>query len=117
MALRAESEVASAVLADSRLRTAEELWAQCMSGAGLSYSTPLEAFGDPRWATPEVTDEERRIAMLDAQCRIDSDLDASTFEAHRAAVEAWATNNPTIVGDLDGADEAMLAAARQVLED
>lgn len=72
---------------------------------------------DSRWATAEVTDEERRVALLDAQCRIESELDAFTFEAQRAAVEAWATNNPTIVGDLDGADEAMLAAARQVLED
>ncbi|MFF4775773.1 hypothetical protein [Microtetraspora fusca] len=67
---------------DERVKAAERSWSDCMKRAGFDYRTPVDAMGDPRWATtaandeiepPRGTPEEIRTALADSACRREVD--------------------------------------------
>jgi hypothetical protein len=45
-------------------------WSRCMREENYSYTTPLDASGDPRWAKSSMpTPEEKKVAVADQECR------------------------------------------------
>ncbi|MEV0236088.1 hypothetical protein [Nonomuraea sp. NPDC050786] len=81
----------SRALGDSRVRAALVSWQSCMQKAGVTaYQHPITAQNDPKWksrtqGTP-ASDEEKRIAALDAKCQDEVNL-VGVYKAVRAAYE------------------------------
>ncbi|GAA3115732.1 hypothetical protein GCM10020001_039020 [Nonomuraea salmonea] len=81
----------SRALGDSRVRAALASWQSCVRKAGVTaYQHPVTAQNDPKWqsrtqGTP-ASDEEKRIAALDAKCQDEVNL-VGVYKAVRAAYE------------------------------
>lgn len=80
----------SAALRDSRVVQAMEAWKACAQKAGLTYNTPFDAEHDQRWmarrAGEPATEEEKRVAALDAKCQAEVNM-VGVYKAVRAAYE------------------------------
>ncbi|MEV0756722.1 hypothetical protein [Streptosporangium sp. NPDC050280] len=87
-----ELAVRSRILAkgDSRVKTAISGWRACMAKSGLQFVDPALASRDPRWVSRDPAmpagDEEKRVASVDAECRLEVNL-VGTYKTVRAAYE------------------------------
>ncbi|MEU8276340.1 hypothetical protein ACFYOK_33605 [Microbispora bryophytorum] len=80
----------SFAIGDSRVRKAITAWSACMAKNGLHYDSPAAARYDLQWATrdPATTpsDQEKRVAAIDANCQKDSNV-VGMYKAARVAYE------------------------------
>lgn len=114
----AEQQVFDTVAGDPGHRAALDAWVVCMATGGYTYTSPDEAFTDPRWTTnPEPSDVERTTALHDAGCREQTGLDHALREAQHRAVSSWIDANPSVVAGLRQAESELLARARSVLDE
>jgi hypothetical protein len=59
---------------DSRVRAGFAAWSKCMSRAGFSYATPMDANNDDRWSGEKATDAEIKVAVTDVNCKKSTNL-------------------------------------------
>ncbi|WP_441124575.1 hypothetical protein [Nonomuraea sp. H19] len=71
-------------------------WQACMSQAGHSYPAPEAAIADSRWDLdkPAVSEEEKRIATADTQCKWSSGLVLAWYGADVDLQQAVIRDNP-----------------------
>lgn len=76
---------------DSRVKKALSEWSACMTRNGLQYVDPLLSSRDQRWATRDAatpaSDEEKRVAGVDAACQAEVNL-IGVYKTVRAAYES-----------------------------
>lgn len=111
----AERQVFDAVATDADHAAAVARWSSCMAAGGHAYSTPDDAFADPRWATGEPSGVEHATARHDASCRDEAELNAALRQAQRRAVGEWIARNETVVHEFRRAEAALQAQAQAAL--
>ncbi|MEV6155053.1 hypothetical protein AB0L53_32390 [Nonomuraea sp. NPDC052129] len=87
-ALAVDSRVSA--MRDSRVKQAVSAWRACVQKNGLRYESPVEPPHDPQWMSREssspATEEEKRVAGVDASCQRDVNL-VGIYKTVRIAYE------------------------------
>ncbi|MFI7449983.1 hypothetical protein ACIBQX_21015 [Nonomuraea sp. NPDC049714] len=99
-------------MTDSRIKEAIAKWRTCMAESGLQYDSPVVPAHDQRWekrdAATAASEEERRVAAVDAKCRTQVNL-LETYKTVRAGYEAQ-----LLAQEKDNLESAKLEFARWV---
>ncbi|WP_298228427.1 hypothetical protein [Gryllotalpicola sp.] len=101
--------------ADSRVIAAFGKWSKCMTDAGFSYATPVDAINDPEWSTTTPSAVEMEVAIADVECKTTTNLtglrvavaaawQSQYIKAHAAQFAAMTAN----VGQQDAQAKAIL---------
>jgi hypothetical protein len=110
--------------------SAVKRWSDCMAREGYSYDAPHDALaeftstvGNPDgrdgigWITPSPTDEEIRIAVADAQCKVETGFwDAIAVAEDEAAQEVIDSNRPQLE-ELRRVNSALVRNAGKILSE
>ncbi|WP_157549775.1 hypothetical protein [Nonomuraea candida] len=108
---RLMAEAAAPARKDAEVLRVVADWSTCMKQRGFSYATPEDAWNDPRWvrqAGPAATDEERKAASADMECKDQSGYavalsnaqnanEQKLIEQHADALKALARNRGALL--------------------
>jgi hypothetical protein len=93
---------------DSRLKSANGRWSKCMSEKGFKYSTPVDAYLDPRWAPPrgasdaqfkafKHSPEEVATAQADISCKISTNYMGTMVALEAAYDDEYIASNGSML--------------------
>ncbi|MET9365229.1 hypothetical protein ABZX93_30555 [Streptomyces sp. NPDC006632] len=71
---RLDGQSYKASLEDSGVKKVFAAWSSCMKGKGYSYSDPMKANDDPKFAQSSITEAEKATATADVACKSNVDL-------------------------------------------
>lgn len=100
---------------DPRVHEVSNRWSTCMAQAGFSYPTPWHANDDPYWSDPGRDAEERRTAVQDVRCKIQTDYVGILQRVESEHQQQAIAENSATLDRLREAHAAQLAAAAEVL--
>ncbi|MGW5780447.1 hypothetical protein [Streptomyces sp. NPDC003863] len=102
-------------LQDGRVRAVFAKWSRCMEKKGYHYKTPIEASDDKRWQGERASAEEKKVATVDAECKIENNVAGIWYAVdvayQKQAIEAHAEELDQVRKDIAG----QVKAASEVL--
>ncbi|MFF7779373.1 hypothetical protein ACFZCG_33750 [Streptomyces tanashiensis] len=102
-------------LQDGRVLAVFAKWSQCMAKSGYHYKSPIEASDDKKWGGETASAEERNVATVDAQCKIENNVAGVWYAVdvayQKQAIEAHAEELDQVKKDIEG----QLRTAAEVL--
>ncbi|MFI1366931.1 hypothetical protein [Streptomyces griseochromogenes] len=103
---------------DPRWVKANKQWSACMMQRGYRYASPLEAISDPKFQeVGRPTEQERRVAVRDVQCKRESSLTEIWREIESADQEMMIRKHSKELQRLRSFQKAEVGRARRVLSD
>lgn len=99
--------------ADARVQAAWAAWSQCMKAAGFVYDSPWQP--NDSFTGSTVTDEERRTAVADVQCKQSTNLVGIWSGVEGAYQQVLLNQHSSQIANLRAALKVQVAAARSVL--
>ncbi|MFF2132981.1 hypothetical protein ACFVW1_48170 [Streptomyces olivochromogenes] len=94
-------------------------WSQCMSKAGYSYKSPMDAMRDPRWnwKSDSPSHEEISAARRDVQCKQNTGVVNDWFRAEAEIQERDINQSKRALDDIRKQIEKRAQAAREILKE
>nr|SBP01127.1 hypothetical protein; putative signal peptide [Nonomuraea gerenzanensis] len=116
---RLMAEAAAPARKDAGVLRAVADWSACMKQRGFGYATPEDAWNDPRWARragSAVTDEERKVATADMECKDQSGQAVALSTAQNANEQKLIEQHADALKELARNRAALLRNAEIVLQ-
>ncbi|MEU4208537.1 hypothetical protein AB0F13_00810 [Streptomyces sp. NPDC026206] len=82
-AVKIANEAYDQAKADVRVKRVFAGWAACMHNQGFSYSEPMQANDDVKFATRTPTEQEIKAAVADVDCRVRNDVNKVWYETEK----------------------------------
>ncbi|UUN28471.1 hypothetical protein [Streptomyces sp. FIT100] len=93
-------------------------WSECMSTAGYSYKSPMDAMRDPRWNWKSRTANQAEVAaaLRDVECKKKFDVVNSWFQGEAVIQRAEIDRNKKELGEILSQIDTRDKAARKILD-
>lgn len=87
---------------DPKFVAAEKAWSACMSRAGFSYRTPLDAQYDPAWLHGKNEQRQKATAMADITCKLKTNLVGVGLAVQAAYDDAYISSHKASLNKFEG---------------